>query len=387
MELLLIKVLVKIILFNLGLLAVINHTSKSGFIKDGLHESMYTLCHRSKAAGHRSKRTHSQIHAVLVRNLSIHIHIAILNQIELNIACSLFINGCRLAVHLDELALEVIAGSSGRTVVQNLLDVGLQIRNEALITFTCDNRQLVDVVDALAENLHIHSVTGLVDTKTETTTNFLPLLCGAVAVLQCTNLEHIGVIPAFTQSRVREDKSCWLAKGKQALLVLQDKVISGNIIRELRAALQGRVNAASGLLVNTEIALVGISNFNITQILLIRCVKYCQIFVENSGVFFLENPPVFAELLVAVLIILAVLGHLVNEEQRQGFDAHFKQFFFLLKVRLNGLSDLDTTHILLNNITDNLALVDNSAACECHSAAKRLYVGDNIAVLVLLHFV
>ena len=56
-------------------------------------------------------------------------------------------------------------------------------------------------------------------------------------------------------------------------------------------------------------------------------------------------------------------------------------------MRLNGLSDLDTAHILFNNIADNLALVDNGAACECHSTAKRLNVGDNIAVLILLHFV
>ncbi len=40
-----------------------------------------------------------------------------------------------------------------------------------------------------------------------------------------------------------------------------------------------------------------------------------------------------------------------------------------------------------NNIADNLALVDNGAACECHSTAKWLNVGDNIAVLILLHFV
>ena len=206
-------------------------------------------------------------------------------------------------------------------------------------------------------------------------------------MLQRTNLEHIRVIPALTQSRVREDESCRLIEGEQAFLVLQDKVVSRNIIGELGATFEGRVDAVSGLFINTEIALVGIGGCNLTQILLIRGVEHRQILVENGGIFFLEDATVFSEDFVAVLVILTVLCNLINEEQRQCFDAHFKEFFLFLKVRLDGLSDLDASHILLDNITDNLPSVNDKTARKSNRSANRVNVGDNIAVLVLLHLI
>ena len=200
LELFLIKVLVEIILFNLCLLTVLNHTCKCGFIKDSLHKRMYTLCHRCKVFRQRSKRSHFQIYAILVRNLAVHINILVGNQIELDSVCRLIINNSGLTVRLDKLAFEIFAGSSRRSVIQNFLDVRLQVSHKALVALACDNRQLVNIVDYVSEDFRIHSVACLVYAETQTSTDLLSLLCGAVAVFQRTNLEHIRIIPPLTQS-------------------------------------------------------------------------------------------------------------------------------------------------------------------------------------------
>ena len=80
-------------------------------------------------------------------------------------------------------------------------------------------------MNAVAAALHIHTVAVLIDAKAQTTTDFLPLRRVAVRVLQSADLEHIRVIPSFTQCGVGEDKPCWLVKGQQPFLVFQDQVI------------------------------------------------------------------------------------------------------------------------------------------------------------------
>lgn len=46
---------------------------------------------------------------------------------------------------------------------------------------------------------------------------------------------------------------------------------------------------------------------------------------------------------------------------------------------------MSSSHILLDHITDNLSLVNNKTIGKCHRSTNRLNVGDNIAVLILLH--
>ena len=142
----------------------------------------------------------------------------------------------------------------------------------------------------------------------------------------------------------------------------------------------------SGFFINTEIALVGVGDFNAAEIFLIRRIEQSQILVQNVVVFFFKDTPVLTEQLVSVLIILAVLCNLVNEKQGKHFDSHIKELFFFLKMRLNRFSDLDSPHILLYHITDNLALANNCAVRESYRAVKRLNVGNGIAVFILLHF-
>ena len=74
--------------------------------------------------------------------------------------------------------------------------------------------------------------------------NFLTLLRRAVAVLQSADLKHIWVVLAFAQCGVGEDKARRLLKGQQPFLVPQNQIIGGNIIRQIRAMLDGAVLCA-----------------------------------------------------------------------------------------------------------------------------------------------
>ena len=123
LELFLVEVFVKVILFDLCLLSVINHTSENRLIKDCLNKSMNALCHRRYFRRHCGKRSHFKIHTVFIRNLSIHIHVLIGDKIELNGIRRLAINSSRLATDFNELALEVFARCSGRSVVKHLLNI------------------------------------------------------------------------------------------------------------------------------------------------------------------------------------------------------------------------------------------------------------------------
>ena len=79
------------------------------------------------------------------------------------------------------------------------------------------------------------------------------------------------------------------------------------------------------------------------------------VFVENADILLFEHLTVLAEHLITVLIILTVLCDLVNKEERQSLDAHVKELFFLLEVRENGFSYLNTAHVTLRDIANDLS--------------------------------
>ena len=144
--------------------------------------------------------------------------------------------------------------------------------------------------------------------------NNWPLRRVAVGVLQSADLEHIRVVPALTQCGVGEYEPCRLVKGQQPFLVFQNEVVGGNIIRELSTTLERRVDAATGLFVDAEIALVRVSSFNAAEILLIRRIKHRQMLVQNVEIFLLKDTTVLAQDFVSVLVILTVLCNLVDEK-------------------------------------------------------------------------
>ena len=125
-----------------------------------------------------------------------------------------------------------------------------------------------------------------------------------------------------------------------------------------------------------------------------NAIKVCQIgrveefaVVRQRGiVFFFKHPPIFAKHLVALLVVLAVFGHLVDKKQRQGFDAHVEVLLFLFKVGDNRFADLHAAHILLGNVANHIALANDKTIAERHRARNGVDFRNGEA-LVLLHLV
>ena len=183
---------------------------------------------------------------------------------------------------------------------------------------------------------------------------------GAVAaVLERAYLEYIRVVPALAQCGVREDEACRLFEAEQTFLVLENQVIRGNIIAELTAALELAVNSASSFLINAEIAAMRGMNIDAIEICHILRVKQSTVSVHDRNVFFLKNMPELAKRLMAIRIVLPVMRHFVNEEQRQRLNALVEQLCFLLKVGDDRFPNLHTAHVAFGDVADDFALVDD----------------------------
>ena len=121
------------------------------------------------------------------------------------------------------------------------------------------------------------------------------------------------------------------------------------------------------------------------QILLVRRIEQGCILVQNIDVLLLKHLAILAQNLIAVSVILAILGDLVNKEQGQALDAHVVQLFFFFKMRQNRFTNLNAAHILFGNIAHHIAGLDNLTVGKGHGAAQRVNFRNRIA-LVLLHF-
>ena len=196
------KVIIQRIIFHLCLVTIGKHILENTVIINGLNQGMNTFCHWLDFFRQRSNSSHLHIGTILVCNLTLHIHITIADQIELNGICCVFVNKRRCSIHLNIFTIKVFTACRSRSIIEDCFNITLEIGNKAFIAFTGNNRQHIDVMNTVTAAFCIHTVTMLVYTKTQTTTNFLTLRCLAVRMFQRTNLENIRVIPTFTQCGV-----------------------------------------------------------------------------------------------------------------------------------------------------------------------------------------
>lgn len=90
-----------------------------------LNQCMNPTAHRFKFCRKRSDCSHLHIHAVLVRDLTLHIYIAVTDEIEFNCICCVFIDQDRDIVDFHILAVEILACCGSRSVIKNRLNVCL----------------------------------------------------------------------------------------------------------------------------------------------------------------------------------------------------------------------------------------------------------------------
>ena len=151
--------------------------------------------------------------------------------------------------------------------------------------------------------LVLDAFTVLVDAQTQATPDFLAAGKGGFLFDQGTDLEHVGIVPAFPQGRVGEDKPQGTVKAEQPLFVPHDGVIG--VVIGLSVSL-GVFETA--LFVLREVAVVYLADISGEAGL-------------QGGIFGLCH-----QLLIALLkhlgidsrcaVLVAVLVHLVDEKQR-----------------------------------------------------------------------
>ena len=211
------RIIIQRIILDLCFMSIGDHALQNTLIKDCLHQLVDTITHVGNIKGQRCQCPGSQIAAILICDLIIIVSILVNCQVTVDLLGSGCINCNLFAIHSNKLSGEVLNGCSQRAIIQRGLDIRLQVCNKVLIALTCNDCQHIDIMHRIAAGLGIHAIALLVDTQTKTAANFLPLGGLAIRMLQSTNLEHIGVVPAFTKGRVREDEPGRLFKTQQGL--------------------------------------------------------------------------------------------------------------------------------------------------------------------------
>src|SRR5690606_11423754 len=89
-------------------------------------------------------------------------------------------------------------------------------------------------------------LTTLVYRKAQTTADFLTFFDRRSRLVERTNLEYVGVIPAFTQCGVGKDKAQRRLHAQQALFVLHNQIVCGLIIGSFTAGILGHPLAVGG---------------------------------------------------------------------------------------------------------------------------------------------
>ena len=236
----------------------------------------------------------------------------------------------------------------------------------------------------ISQHRPIHPLARLIDRETQTSANLLPLRRLTRRVLERTDLEHIWIVPALAQRRVGEDHTRRLIEREQPLLILQDQIIRRDIIRQIRAAPETTIHRTSRLLVNAEIPRVYLFYRHIVQIFHIRRVKNIAVFVHHRAVLLLEDLPVLPKHGISVCIVLTVLRHLVDEEQRERLDPACEKPLLLLKMRDNRLTDLHPPEIRLRYVALHISRMERCTVQEKHRPRSGIDVLYHIA-LVLRH--
>ena len=186
---------------------------------------MNLLTDGSQFLTHWCKVACAQVFMITLLYIALVVHIVILKQIVDNGRCLHYRDFMYFFTNLELSAFKVCHGCQRRTLTQGFTGLFLECINEGTVTLVGYNSQRIDVVYSFAQAFRIHANALLVNADTQSTAYLLAFCCRAAGMAQRTYLEHIGVVPSFTQSRVREDETCRLIEAQQPFLVFQNQVV------------------------------------------------------------------------------------------------------------------------------------------------------------------
>ena len=214
----------------------------------------------------------------------------------------------------------------------------------------------------------------VVNAESQTAAYFLTLLRDAVCLSERTDLEDVRIIPTFSQGRVGEDEANWRVswvETQQPFFIFHNQVVSRYVVASGSLLLIAILDAL-GLGVDGEITLMGLVDRDAAEILHIFRVVHILIFVQLCPVFLFEYLSIAAQHRIAVFIILAILGNLVDEEKGEALDATMEERTLFAEVRLDGFPYLDASLVVGSYVADYLLQHQTFAVAELHLATTWL---------------
>ncbi len=212
--------------------------------------------------------------------MTIIIDVVLPNQTIIDDRCQALIDSHLISVLIfQRLIFQEILRHFLRTVSHSLGDFLLQPSGKALITLAGDDSEEIHLLHLFPQLLGIHALARLVHAKTQTAAHLLALAHIAGTLLQRANLEHIGIIPALPQRRVRENEThrrTLRVPIQKQLLILHDEIVSIHIIGGGLLALHRGVHHLP-LLIDGEIAGMRLLHRNRTQIGKIRVISDAEL--------------------------------------------------------------------------------------------------------------
>ena len=147
---------------------------------------------------------------------------------------------------LNNKAPDKVFGNGLGTLAKRFFCICLQRLSEIGIAFACDNCKGIDALDVLfAQSLQVLAFTIAIYAKSQTTADFLALASFGIRMLKSANLENVRVVPPLAQGGVTKDKTSWLFKGEQTLLILENQIVRVLIIRFITSTLELGIDRVS----------------------------------------------------------------------------------------------------------------------------------------------
>ena len=193
--------------------------------------------------------------------------------------------------------------------------------------------------------LVLDAFTVLVHAQAQATAHLLTAGKGGLLLDQGADLEHVGIVPAFPQRRVGENKPQRTLKAEKPLLVPHDGVV--------------------GVIVGLGVALgvLQVSFLVLGEVAVMYLAHTCGESLSEDGILGFRH-----QLLVAFLkhggvdagcaILVAVLVHLVDEEQGQDLDTLVQIPQLFVQMGFDGASNLRFLDDVLVHISNGLAQLD-----------------------------
>ncbi len=233
-----------------------------------------------------------------------------------------------------------------------------------------------------AQHVGILALALVIDTEPHTATDLLTLLHLVAGVLQRAYLEHVGVVPAFFERRVREDEAHGAIPAQQFLLILHNEVETAFLILAL---IGPGVNAVT-FLVDGEIAVV----YVVGRVL--RIAQETDVpDISERGSKLLQHPVVFLfehfrklPFPAVALVVKAVTVHVVDEKQRQYLDSQREELALALQMRPDGLAYLVTAHDVVIGCARHISLVKGQPVEKMDGVRKAVDALYEVVVLILV---